>query len=71
MTKLLKLAALLGIVGAASWTGMIRPAFASPSCTSLHGHSCSPTGATTACTTSDGFPSDCTCTSGHLWRCKL
>jgi hypothetical protein len=71
MKRLLKLTALLGIVGAASWTGMVQPAFASPSCPSIHGTHCTTTGATTSCTTSDGFPSDCTCTVSHLWRCKL
>ncbi|HTG31321.1 MAG TPA: hypothetical protein VLB76_00220 [Thermoanaerobaculia bacterium] len=71
MKRLLKLTALLGIVGTASWGGATLPAFAYPLCNGLHGTSCSPTGGTTNCTTSDGFTSSCTCTSGHLWRCKL
>ncbi len=71
MKSFLKLAALLGIVAVASWSGTARPAFASPLCSSVHGTHCTTTGTTTACTTSDGFQSTCTCTSGHLWRCLL
>ena len=71
MKRLLKLTALLGIVGAASWAGANRPAFAYPLCESIHGTSCTPTGSKTNCTTSDGFTSTCTSTSGHLWRCLL
>jgi hypothetical protein len=71
MKNLLKLTALLGILGVAVWSGASRPAFASPLCTSIHGTHCTTTGATTSCTTSDGFPSTCTCTTSHLWRCKL
>jgi hypothetical protein len=69
MKNLLKLAALLGIVGLASWTN--RPAFAYTSCDTLHGSFCSSPGTKTPCTTSDGFTSSCTCNTGHAWRCLL
>ncbi len=71
MKRLLTLTAVLGIVGVTSWAAASRPAYASPLCDSLHGTSCPVTGAKTPCTTSDGFPSTCTCTSTHHWRCLL
>lgn len=69
MRKLLKLAALMGIVGLASWVD--RPAFAYPLCDGLHGTACSTPGSKTPCTTSDNWTSSCTCTSGRFWRCLL
>ena len=68
LKKLLQAAALLGV---AVWASASRPVFALPLCESIHGTSCSTTGAKTSCTTSDGFTSSCTCTTGHLWRCLL
>jgi hypothetical protein len=72
MKRILTLAALLGTVGLASWTGATRPAFAAPICDSVNGTACSPTGARTTCTLSDGSgDSVCSCTAGHVWRCLL
>jgi hypothetical protein len=73
MKRLLKLAALLGIVGAASWVGASRPAFAYFSCETLHGGNCMPPGAKTNCTSSDGYPSTCTCSIAppYRWHCQL
>jgi hypothetical protein len=71
MKKLLRLATLLGIMGAASWGDANRPAFADAPCDLLNGTSCSPAGAKTTCTTSDGFASSCTCTRALQWRCLL
>lgn len=68
MKKLLQLTALLGLATSAIAS---QPVLASPLCTSIHGTSCTTVGATTSCTTSDGFPSTCTCSTSHLWRCKL
>lgn len=68
MKKLLQLTVLLGLTTLAIAS---RPALASPLCDSIHGTSCTTVGAKTSCTTSDGFPSTCTCSTSHLWRCLL
>jgi hypothetical protein len=68
MKKLLQAAALLGV---AVWASASRPVFAFPLCDSIHGTSCTTTGAKTSCTTSDNLTSSCTCTAGHTWRCLL
>ena len=68
MKKLLQLTALLGLAALATAS---QPALAYPLCDSIHGTSCTTAGAKTNCTTSDGFTSTCTCTTGHLWRCLL
>jgi hypothetical protein len=70
MKTLLKLAALLGIVMAASLAGGNRPAFAYPSCESLNGTPCTPI-ATQTCMFADGTTETCVCTLMHTWRCKL
>jgi hypothetical protein len=40
------------------------------SCDRLNGWPCSQAGSQHACTTSDGYPSSCTCNSG-AWHCLL
>ena len=72
MKRLLKLSALLGVVGWASWMGLSRPALAYSPCTSLNGTFCSvPPGTKTNCTLDDGTTSTCTCSPSHTWRCLL
>lgn len=69
--KTIKLAALLSIFALASWLGTPRLAFGAPLCDTLHGSFCSAPGSKTSCTTSDNWPSTCTCTTGFRWRCLL
>jgi hypothetical protein len=71
MTRMLKLASLLGIASLTLWAGANRPVMAYPLCDGVHGTYCVTVGSKTPCTTSDGFTSSCTCTSGHFWRCLL
>lgn len=55
-------------LGSAPWLGTVQP-FGLPSCSSVHGTSCSPPGSHRFCLLAPGEPEICVCQNNNTWKC--